>query len=129
MSQRDLVAVYFERVPMENGGIEEGRKQVVRGSDRVYITREVEVHVLHRHDLAAATARAPTLDAEDRAERGLPQRDHSLLPDVVHALSEADRRGRLAFAQRGGRNGCYYHVLCIRQTFAALDNVEVDLGL
>ena len=55
-------------VPVEAVRVDERREEVVRRGDRVHVAREVEIDVLHRHDLRIAAAGGPALDAEDRAE-------------------------------------------------------------
>ena len=56
--------------------VEHRGEQVVRGADRVDVAGEVEVHVLHRHDLRVAAAGRAALDPEHRAERRLAQAEH-----------------------------------------------------
>ena len=68
--------------------------------DGVEIAGEMEVDVLHRHDLRIAAAGRTALDAEARAERGLADADDGLLADAVQAVAEADRGRGLAFAGR-----------------------------
>jgi hypothetical protein len=68
--------------------------------DGVEVAGEMEVDVLHRHDLRIAAAGRPALHAEARPQRGLAQADHGLLADAVQRVAEADRRGRLALAGR-----------------------------
>ena len=63
-------------------GLDHGREQVVGRADRVDVAREVEVQVLHRHDLGVATAGGAALDPEDRPERGLAQAEHGPVTDV-----------------------------------------------
>ena len=83
---------------MQEVRLEHRGEQVVRGADRVDVAGEVEVQVLHRHDLRVAAARGAALDPEDRPERGLAQAEHRLAADVAEALRERDRGRRLALA-------------------------------
>jgi len=48
--------------------VDHRREQVVRRRDRVQIAGEVEVQVLHRHDLRVTASRRSALDTEHRAE-------------------------------------------------------------
>ena len=96
-SIRELVAV--EDVRLEHRG-----EQVVRSADRVDVAGEVEVHVLHRHDLRVAAAGGAALDPEDGAERRLAQAEHRALADVPEALGQRDGRRRLALAGLGRRD-------------------------
>ncbi len=78
--------------------VDHGREQVVRGGDRVHVTREVQVQPLHGHDLAVAAAGGAAFDAERRAHRRLADRDDRLAADARQRLAEPDRRRRLALA-------------------------------
>ena len=80
--------------------VDQRGEQVVRGGDGVEVAGEVEVHVLHRHDLRVAAAGRAALHAEVRPERSLADADDGLLADAVEPIAEADRGGRLAFARR-----------------------------
>ena len=83
---------------MEEMRLEHRREEVVRRADRVDVAGEVEVEVLHRHDLGVAAAGGAALDPEHRAERGLTQAEHRPLADLAEALRERDGGRRLALA-------------------------------
>ena len=72
-----------------------------RGDGRE-VAGEVEVDVLHGHDLRVPAAGRAALHAEAGPERRLAQRDDRSLAEAVERLPEADRRRRLALA-RGRR--------------------------
>ena len=95
-------------VPVEAVRVDERGEQVVRGRDRVHVAREVEVDVLHRHDLRVAAAGGAALDAEDGAERRLAQRQDRAPADLAEALRQRHRGRRLALA--GGRRRDRRHV-------------------
>ena len=57
--------------------VDQRRQQVVGGGDGVEIAGEMEIDVLHRHDLGIAAAGRAALDAEAGPERGLAQADAS----------------------------------------------------
>ena len=80
--------------------VDQRREQVVRGGDGVEVAGEMEVHVLHRHDLRVAAAGGTALDAEIGSERGFADADDRLLADAVQAVAEAHGGGGLAFAGR-----------------------------
>ena len=80
--------------------VDQRRQKVVRRGDGVEVAGEVQVHVVHRHDLRQAAAGRTPLHAEIGAERGFADADHGLLADAVEPVAEADRRGGLAFAGR-----------------------------
>ena len=70
------------RVAVQDRGVEHRGEQVVGGADGVDVAGEVEVEVLHRHDLGQAAAGGAALDAEHRPERRLAQAQHRALADV-----------------------------------------------
>ena len=104
----------LERVAVVDRRVERRRQQVVRGRHRVEVAVEVEVDVLHRHDLRVAAAGAAALDAEDRAHRRLAQAEHHLLADLAEALRQRDAGRRLAFAGLGRRDRGGDHELAVR---------------
>ena len=59
-----LERVEAERVAMQQMRVDHRREQVVRGTDGVHVAGEVEVDVLHRHDLRVAAAGSTPLHAE-----------------------------------------------------------------
>ena len=101
----DAALVDAERVAPVDVVVDQRGEQVVRAGDGVEVAGEVEVDVLHRHDLGIAAAGRAALDAEAGAERGLAQAAHGLLADAVEAVAEADRGRRLAFAGRRRGDG------------------------
>ena len=100
----DGVRVDAQVVAVVQVVVEEGGDQVVRRGDRVDVAGEVEVEVLHGHDLAVAAAGRAALDAEDRPERRLADGRRGAHADPVERLGEADRRRRLALAERRRRD-------------------------
>ena len=126
---RDRVRVDVELVAVHHVRVEERREQVVGGRDRVHVAREVEVQVLHRHDLRVAGAGRAALDAEDRAERGLADAQERLLADRAHALRERDRRRRLALAGLGRRDRRDADDLAVRLVLQPVEHRQADLRL
>ena len=53
---------------MVNVVINEGRQQVVGNTDGMKVTSEVEVDVLHGHNLSVSTTSSSALDTKDRSE-------------------------------------------------------------
>ena len=90
----------IERVPPVEVVVDHRREQIVRGGDGVEIAGEVEVDVLHRHDLRVAAAGRAAFHAEAGAERGLAQADRGALADAVQRVAEPDGRRRLSLAGR-----------------------------
>ena len=77
---RDRERVDAELVAVQEVRLEHRREQVVGGADRVDVAGEVEVHVLHRHDLGVAGAGRAALDPEHGPERRLAEAEHGPLP-------------------------------------------------
>ena len=82
--------------------VDQRRQQVVGGGDGVEVAGEVEVDVARRHQRGAAAAGGAPLDAEDRAERRLAQRQAGLAAEPGEPLGEADRGGGLPLSGAGG---------------------------
>ena len=126
---RDPVRVDAALVAVEDVPVDERREHVVRGRDGVEVAREVEVQVLHRHDLGEPAARGAALDAEDRAERRLAQAQHRPLADVPEPLGERHRGRRLALAGLGRRDRRDAHDLGVRCARQAVDRPRLTFAL
>jgi len=62
----------------------------------------VETRLIHRNDLAVATARSTTFDTKGRALTGLTNAGERRSAELrTKSLSETDGGGGLSFAQRG----------------------------
>ena len=85
-------------LPCSEVRVDHRGEQVVGGADRVDVAGEVEVDLLHRHELRAPAAGAAALDPEHRAERRLAQAEQRALADPAERLDERDRGRRLALA-------------------------------
>ena len=64
----DAAGVDVQRVALLNRVVNHGGQQVVGGADGVDITGEMQVDVLHRHDLCIAAAGCAALNAEHRSQ-------------------------------------------------------------
>ena len=64
--------------------------RLLAARDRVDVAGEMEVQVLHRHDLRVAAAGRAALDPEDRAERRLAEREHRLPADAGRAPASSE---------------------------------------
>ena len=109
--------------------VDQRREQVVGGRDGVEVAGEVEVDVLHRHDLRVAAAGRAALDAEAGPERRLAQAAHGLLADAVEAVAEADRGRGLALAGRRRADGRDEDELAVLVLLRGADEIGGDLGL
>ena len=109
--------------------VQHGAQQVVGCGDRVHVAGEVQVDVLHRHNLRVAAAGRAALDTKHRAERWLAQGDHCLFTQLCHRLTETDRCGRLAFACGCGIDGGDEYQLTVRIAGGFVPYVGGQLGL
>src|SRR5215204_294887 len=121
--QLEVEGIALVEVVVDHGG-----ELVVGLGDRVDVASEMQIEILHRHDLAVAAARGATLDAENGAHRGLAHRHRRRLADVLERLSQADGGRRLPLAQRGWRYGGDHHIFGLRPVGELLDGVELYLG-
>ena len=107
--------------------VEQRREEIVRGGDRVEIAREVEVDVLHRHDLGVPAARRPALHAEHGAERRLAHAQDRLLPQPAQCLRHTDRHGGLPLPRGRGTDAGDEHEAALR--LAPLQGAQDDFRL
>src|SRR5439155_9142037 len=122
--------VDLERVLVVEAVVEERRGEVVRGTDRMVVAGEMEVEVLHRDDLRVAAARGSALDPEDRAQGRLADRHRGAPADLVQALRETDRRGRLALPEGRRADRRDDDVLAVRPLrLESADRGQTDLRL
>ena len=73
-------------------------QRVRRRRDGVHITGEVQVDVLHRHDLRITATGCAALDTHDRPLRRFADRHHRLVPGHAHRIGQPDQGGGLALA-------------------------------
>ena len=125
----DAAHVDAELVALVDVVVDQRGEQVVGEADGVEVAGEVEVDVLHRHDLGVAAAGRAALHAEHGPERGLAQADHRLLADVVERVAEADRGRGLALAGRRRGDRGDQDELAVRPALERVEIVERDLGL
>ena len=110
--------------------IVEGRGQeIVGGGDGVEVAREVEVDLIHGHDLGEPSARAAPLHAKGGPDGRLAQRDDRLGADPPEGLAQADGHGRLAVARRRGRDRGDHDELAVGTIAPGLEGGQQDLGL
>ncbi len=126
---RDAAHVDPERVAVMDVIVEQRGEQVVGDPDRVEVAGEVQVDVLHRHDLRIAAAGGPALHPEDGPERGFAQADGGLPADAVQRVAEADGGRRLALARRRRADRGHEDQLPFRARRHAGEPVERNLRL
>lgn len=85
--------------------VDQRRKQIVRGGDRVDVASEMQIDVGHGQQLRVAATRCAALEPERGAQRGLSQTQCVPQAQATEGLSETDRGHRLAGAFARGRDG------------------------
>ena len=101
----DALDVDAERVALLDVIVQHGSEQVVGSTDGMEVAGEVEVDILHGDDLGVSAASGTALDTEDRAERGLAQRDGALNAAATQSIGQTDGRRGLALARGRGVDG------------------------
>ncbi|VWM23686.1 Uncharacterised protein [Collinsella intestinalis] len=107
----DALDVDTERVALLDVVVQHGGEEVVGGTDGMEVAGEVQVDVLHGDDLGVTAAGGTALDAKDRSERGLAQRDGALDAAATQSVGKTDGRGGLALAGGRGVDGGDEHEL------------------
>ena len=121
----DASHIDVERITLLDVVVDDSGEQVVGRRDGVEIAREVQIDVLHRHDLRVAAAGSAAFKAEARAERRL-----SDLPALaVEGVRKADTRRRLALTCRRRVDGRHEDELAVRLLLDALPGRERDFCL
>ena len=115
---------------VEDADIDGRGQEIVGGRHGVDVAGQVEVEVLHGHDLGIAAAGRAALDPERRPHAGLADDGHDVPAEVgPESLAQADGRRRLALAERGRRDGRHVDVVAQGAVLEPVEDVEVDLGL
>ena len=125
----DPARVDAQRIAPVDGVVDHRGEQVVGRGDGVEIAGEMQVDLVHRHDLRVAAARRAALHAEAGAQAGLAQADRGALADAVQRVAETDRRGGLALAGRGRVDAGDQHQRAVGARFQAVDEIQADLRL
>jgi hypothetical protein len=125
----DAQRVDLVHVAVQDGGVEQRRKQIVGRPDGMDVAGEVQVEVLHRHDLGQPSARRAALDAEHRAQRRLAQAQDRALADRPEPLRERHGRGRLALPGPGGRHAGHADELAVGHVRQPVERRQRNLAL
>ena len=126
IEQRLILLLRF----VEHARVDRRGQQIVGGGDGVDVARQVEVELLHRNDLAVAAARRAALDPERGTLAGLANAGEHFLAEMrAERLAQTDRRGRLALAERRGRDRGDHDVLAVGAVLQAVANRKMYLGL
>ena len=124
----DPAQVKVQRVAPVDVVVDHGREQIVRRRDRVEIAGEVQVDLVHRHDLGLAAPGAAALDAKTGAQAGLAQTQHGVLADAVQCVCQTDRRRGLAFSRRGRADRGDQDQLALPLCYGQRRAVDLGLG-
>ncbi len=120
----------FLRAFVEPARVNGRGEQIVGSGDGVNIAGEVKIELLHRNDLAIAAARGAALDAERGSLARLAHAGENFLAEVrAERLAEADRGGRLAFAEGRGRDRGDDDVFSVGHVLQAVANLQVNFCL
>ncbi len=121
----DLAGVEPHRIAPMDRVVDQGREQVVGRGDGVEVAVEVQVDLVHRHDLGVAAAGRAALGAETGSEARLPQGQGGPLAEPVESVRQAEGGGGLALAGGGRIDGGDQDQPSVR---AAGPGVGIDLG-
>ena len=110
---RNLLGVDAERVALLDVVVQHRGEEVIRGANGVEVAGEVQIDVLHGHDLRVAAAGGAALDAEHGAERGFAERDHGVLTNLAQSVGQTHAGGSLALARRRGRDSGHKNQLAV----------------
>jgi hypothetical protein len=125
----DAACIDPERVAVIDVIVDHGGEQIVRRSDGVKIAGEVQIDVLHRHDLCITAAGGATFHAERRAKRRFADAQHRLLADMVERVGKPNCRRRLALARRRRVDRAHQDELAVRLALQRVDEIHRHLGL
>ena len=100
----------------------------MRRADRVEVPCEVEVDLLHRHDLAVTATGRTSLDPEDGSETRLSETEDGIAFAQIQSVGQTHREGRLPFAGRRRADPCNQNESAVGSTFRFGD-VERNLRL
>src|SRR6478736_6157480 len=93
------------------------------------VAGEMEVDILHRHDLGIAAAGCTTLHAEAGAKTRLAHADDRLLADMIEGVAKPDGGRGLALACRRRRDSGDDDYVAVTAPTERGDIVERDLRL
>ena len=125
----DAPRVDAQRIAPVDVVVDHRGQQVVGRGDGVEVAGEMQVDLVHRHDLRIAAAGGAALHAEARPERGFAQADHRARADAVQRIAETDGGSGLALACRRRADAGHQHQRAVRPVLQRLDEVDVDLRL
>ena len=90
------------------------------------VTREMEVHLLHRYNLGVATTCSAAFDAEGRTEGGLAEGEDCLFAEKLESLGQSDGHRGLALAEWRRVDSGHEYILCPRWSHLG-EGAKIDL--
>jgi len=112
-----------------NARINRCRAEIVCGADRMNVAGQVQVEVLHRHNLAITAASCPTLDPKCRSHRRLAYGSNRFVAQGTQRLRQTNRRRGFALTKRCRRNRRHIDVFGVRALCQALTDIQMDFSL
>lgn len=125
---RDTARVNAQLVALVNVVIDDGGERIRCRGNGVEVTGEVQVDILHRHNLGVTAARSAALDAHYRALGGLAEGHDGLLSNLVQGIGQADKHRGFSLAGRCWGDSCHQHELAAL-VFGVVHLGDIHLGL
>ncbi len=125
----DAPGIDVELISLVDVVVDQRGQQIVGKFDGVEIAGEMEVYVLHGHDLGITAAGRTAFHAEARAQRRLAQAYGRFLADAVQPVAQSYAGGCFAFAGGRGRDGRYQNQLAGWAVVQAMIVVQRDFCL
>ena len=101
----------------------------MRGTNRMHVTGEMQVDILHRHHLRKTATGGAALQAETGSQTGFAQTDRGVRAKPVHGIGKPDGHGGLALARRRGTHGGDQHQLAVGALAQGVNVLQGKLGL
>ena len=112
-SPGDLSRVNVQLVALIDMVVDHCCKKVICCADRMEVTGEVQVDILHRNDLCISAACCSALYTEYRSEGRLTECYHNIFTKLLHTICQTYRCGRLSFSCRSRVDRRYENQLSV----------------
>jgi hypothetical protein len=109
--------------------VNHGRKQIVRGGDGVEIAGEVQIDILHRHDLRITAARRAAFQPKTWAEGRLAERNRRFFAHYMERIGKSHTGRSFALTRRRRIDGRHQDELPVRALLDTLPNGRRDFRL
>ena len=109
--------------------VQQGCQQIIGAGNGVKIPGEMKVQILHGHHLGISSPGRPSLNAETRPQRRLPQSDNRFFAQLPEGFSQAHGDRGLALPGRGGIDGRHQDQFALRPVLKPPDIPVGNLGL